>query len=166
MRIGSGYDIHALVAERPLVLGGVTIPHHKGLLGHSDADALTHAVCDAVLGALGLGDLGRHFPDTDPAYAGANSLDLLRHVTGLMAGQGYRIGNVDATIIAQSPKMAPHIERMAHNLAAALATSDGRVNIKATTHEKLGSLGREEGIAVQAVCLLEPNSPTPMGISG
>lgn len=161
MRIGCGYDVHALVTGRPLVLGGVTIPHSHGLAGHSDADALAHAVADAVLGALGLGDIGRHFPDTDPAYAGADSLALLRHVARLMVDAGFRVGNVDATVIAQAPRLAPHVAAMGANLAGALGCPAERVNVKATTHEKLGCLGRGEGIAVQAVCLLEPHgAPT------
>ena len=155
MRIGSGYDIHPLVTGRPLVLGGVTIPHSHGLAGHSDADALVHAVCDAILGALGKGDIGRHFPDTDPAYKGADSLTLLAHVTNLMESAGYRIGNVDATIIAQSPRMAPHIDAMRTNLATTMGCPVADVNVKATTHEKLGALGRAEGIAVQVSCLLK-----------
>jgi len=155
VRIGNGYDVHRLVPERRLVLGGVDIPHDRGLAGHSDADALTHAVCDAVLGALGEGDLGRHFPDTDPTYKDADSLDLLRHVAGLMNTGGYRIGNVDATVIAQAPKLAPHVAAMEANLAAALGCGPERVNVKATTHERLGTLGRAEGIAALATCLLE-----------
>jgi len=160
VRIGNGYDIHALVPNRPLILGGVTIPHSHGLDGHSDADALTHAVCDAILGAIGQGDIGRHFPDTDPTYKGADSLTLLAHVANLMAQDGYKIGNVDATIIAQQPKMAPHVAAMGDNLAKVLACDTGRINIKATTHEKMGCLGRGEGIAVQAVCLLEETTDT------
>lgn len=155
MRIGNGYDVHRLVPERRLVLGGVHIPHDRGLAGHSDADALTHAVCDAVLGALGEGDLGRHFPDTDPTYKDADSLDLLRHVAGLMSAGGYRIGNLDATVIAQAPKLAPHVAAMEANLAAVLGCGPERVNVKATTHERLGTLGRAEGIATLATCLLE-----------
>ncbi|MFQ5508872.1 MAG: 2-C-methyl-D-erythritol 2,4-cyclodiphosphate synthase [Leptospirillia bacterium] len=154
MRIGIGYDVHALVLGRPLVLGGVTIPHDKGLDGHSDADALAHAVADAVLGALGLGDIGRHFPDTDPAYRGADSMELLARVAEKITAAGYRVGNVDATVIAQSPKLAPHVADMEKRLATALGCAAECVNIKATTHEKLGSLGRGEGIAAQAVCLL------------
>lgn len=160
MRIGNGYDVHALVPGRPLILGGVTIPHSHGLDGHSDADALIHAICDAILGALALGDIGRHFPDTDPAYKGANSLTLLAHVVQLMTDAGYQIGNVDATIIAQAPKMAPHIQAMGDNLARVLGCDGTRVNVKATTHEKMGCLGRGEGIAVQAVCLLEDRNRT------
>ncbi len=155
MKIGNGYDIHPLVTGRPLVLGGVTIPHSHGLAGHSDADALVHAICDAILGALGLGDIGRHFPDTDPAYKGADSLTLLAHVTRLMADADHQIGNVDATIIAQAPKMAPYIDAMKANLARTMGCAPAQVNVKATTHEKLGALGRAEGIAVQAVCLLK-----------
>lgn len=156
MRIGCGYDIHPLVSGRPLVLGGVTVPHDRGLAGHSDADALTHALCDALLGALGRGDIGSHFPDTDPAYAGADSLTLLRRVVDHMRADGYQVENVDTVIIAQSPKLAPHIPAMRDNLARALNCPPGRVNVKATTHEKLGTLGRGEGIAAQAVCLLAP----------
>jgi len=154
LRIGFGYDVHALVPGRPLVLGGVTIPHPTGLAGHSDADALAHAVADAVLGALGLGDLGRHFPDTDSGLAGADSLGLLERVAGLMRREGFRVGNVDAVIIAQAPRMAPHVTGMRANLARSLGCAPELVNVKATTHEGLGSLGRQEGIAAQAVCLL------------
>jgi 2-C-methyl-D-erythritol 2,4-cyclodiphosphate synthase len=136
-------------------LGGVTIPHSHGLDGHSDADALIHAICDAILGALALGDIGRHFPDMDPTYKGADSLTLLAHVVQLMTDAGYQIGNVDATIIAQAPKMAPHISEMGDNLARVLGCDNTCVNVKATTHEKMGCLGRGEGIAVQAVCLLK-----------
>jgi 2-C-methyl-D-erythritol 2,4-cyclodiphosphate synthase len=154
LRIGIGYDIHALAPGRPLVLGGVTIPHPTGLTGHSDADALAHAVADAVLGALGLGDIGRHFPDTDPEHAGADSLGLLARVAGMMRERGFRVNNVDALIIAQAPRMAPHVGGMQANLARALGCGADRVNVKATTHEGLGALGRNEGIAAQAVCLL------------
>jgi 2-C-methyl-D-erythritol 2,4-cyclodiphosphate synthase len=154
VRIGFGYDIHALAPGRPLVLGGVSIPHPAGLAGHSDADALAHAVADAVLGALGLGDIGTHFPDTDPAYADADSLGLLAQVAGMMRQQGFRVGNVDALIIAQAPRMAPHVEAMRSNLARSLGCGAEQVNVKATTHEGLGTLGRQEGIAAQAVCLL------------
>jgi 2-C-methyl-D-erythritol 2,4-cyclodiphosphate synthase len=155
MRIGQGYDVHALVAGRPLIIGGVTIRHDKGLAGHSDADVLLHAVTDALLGAAALGDIGRHFPDTDPAYAGADSRALLRHVATLLARERYRIVNVDATIIAQAPKMAPHIPAMIANIAADLGVRAGQVNVKAKTNELLGFLGRGEGIAAQAVALLE-----------
>ncbi len=155
MRIGHGYDVHRLVEERRLILGGVEVPHVLGLLGHSDADVLTHAVMDALLGAAGLGDIGRHFPDTDPAYAGADSLKLLDHVVELLEAQGWKVGNVDATILAQRPKLAPHLEQMRENLAARMKVEPGQVNVKATTEEKLGFTGAEEGIAAHAVCLLE-----------
>ena len=154
MRIGHGYDVHALVADRPLILGGVEIPYKLGLLGHSDADVLIHAVCDAILGALGLGDIGQHFPDTDEQYKGADSLTLLRHVVGLMSDSGFQIGNVDTTIIAQAPKLAEFLPTMQANLSAALRCDVSRVNIKATTTEKLGFCGRGEGIAAHAVTLL------------
>ncbi len=155
MRIGHGYDVHRLVEGRKLILGGVDIPHTTGLLGHSDADVLTHAVMDAILGALGQGDIGRHFPDNDPAYAGADSLKLAASIVPLMDQAGFRIGNIDATVIAQAPKLAPHIEQMRTNLAAALGTTPDRVNVKATTEEKLGFTGEKLGIAAHAVCLLE-----------
>ena len=154
MRIGTGYDVHALVAGRPLVLGGVTIAHAKGLAGHSDADVLLHAIADALLGALALGDLGAHFPDTDARWKGADSRALLRHVHGLVAARGYAIGNVDATIVAQAPKLAPHVPAMRANVAADLGCDIGRISIKATTTERLGFAGREEGIAAEAVVLL------------
>lgn len=153
-RIGQGYDCHALVEGRPLILGGVTIPHAKGLLGHSDADALLHAITDALFGAAALGDIGRHFPDTDPAFAGADSRVLLREAAKRINEAGYAIGNVDATIIAQRPKMAPHIALMVANIAEDLGIAVGQVNIKAKTNEKLGYLGREEGIATEAIALL------------
>ncbi|MBR7185669.1 MAG: 2-C-methyl-D-erythritol 2,4-cyclodiphosphate synthase [Clostridia bacterium] len=155
MRIGHGYDVHRLVEGRRLILGGVEIPHITGLLGHSDADVLTHAVMDVILGALGQGDIGRHFPDTDPAYAGADSLKLAAAVAAIMHEAGYRIGNIDATVIAQAPKLAPHIAQMRCNLAAALGTTADRINVKATTEEKLGFTGEKLGIAAHAVCLLE-----------
>lgn len=155
MRIGHGYDAHRLVEGRRLILGGVEVPHVLGLLGHSDADVLTHAVMDALLGAAGLGDIGRHFPDTDPAYAGADSLKLLDHVVELLEAQGWQVGNVDATILAQRPKLAPYLERMQENLSARMKVELGQVNVKATTEEKLGFTGAEEGIAAHAVCLLE-----------
>lgn len=161
MRIGFGYDIHPLAPGRPLVLGGVTVPHPEGLAGHSDADALAHAVADAVLGALGLGDLGRHFPDTDPAWRGADSLRLLEAVAGRMRERGYRVGNVDTLVVAEAPRLAPHTAAMGANLARALGCAAERVNVKATTHEGLGALGRREGIAAQAVCLLERSGDTP-----
>ena len=155
MRIGQGFDVHALVAGRKLIIGGVDIPYHLGLLGHSDADVLLHAICDALLGACALGDIGRHFPDTDPRYKGIDSRQLLRHVMNLVKGQGYRVVNLDATIIAQAPKMAPHIPTMVAYIAAALGVDNAAVNVKATTTENLGFTGRGEGIAAQAICLLE-----------
>ena len=154
MRVGMGYDVHRLTEERKLILGGVEIPWEKGLLGHSDADVLVHAVMDALLGAAALGDVGKHFPDTDPAYKGISSILLLRHVTELLKKNGYAIGNVDATIIAQKPKMAPHILKMRENMAEAMGISIDCLNVKATTEEGLGFTGREDGIAAQAVCLL------------
>lgn len=153
MRIGQGFDVHALVAGRKLVVGGVAIPHDKGLAGHSDADVLLHAICDALLGAAALGDLGRHFPDTDPAYRGADSRALLRAVRVLL--RAYRIVNVDATIIAQAPRMAPHVAAMIANIAADLGIAPAAVSVKATTTEGLGFSGRGEGIAAQAVALIE-----------
>ena len=155
MRIGHGYDVHRLVEGRKLILGGVDIPWEKGLLAHSDADVLTHAVMDALLGAAGLGDIGRHFPDTDPAYAGAASLVLLDHVTALLRERGWKVDNVDATILAQRPKLAPHIRKMGENLAAHMGVAPDHVNVKATTEEGLGFTGAGEGIAAHAVCLLE-----------
>ena len=154
MRIGQGYDVHKLVPDRELILGGVTIPYEKGLLGHSDADVLVHAVMDALLGAAALGDIGQHFPDTDPAYEGASSIELLKKVGKLLQERGYVIENIDATIIAQKPKMAPHIPQMRANMAKAMGIDESQLNIKATTEEKLGFTGREEGIASQAICLL------------
>lgn len=153
-RIGQGYDCHALVADRKLVIGGVTIPHPTGLLGHSDADVLLHAITDAILGAAGLGDIGRHFPDTDMRFSGADSRTLLREAAARVCAAGYDIGNVDATIIAQAPRMAPHIEAMVAHVAHDLALPVGQVNIKAKTNERLGYLGREEGIAAEAVALV------------
>ena len=153
-RIGQGYDCHALVPGRKLILGGVTIPHRSGLLGHSDADALLHAITDALFGAAALGDIGRHFSDTDARFAGADSRALLREAVARVAAAGYAIANVDATVIAQAPKMAPHIAQMVANIAADLGVEMGQVNIKAKTNEKLGYLGREEGIAAEAVALL------------
>ena len=155
MRIGHGYDVHRLAEGRKLILGGVDIPWEKGLLGHSDADVLTHAVMDALLGAAGLGDIGQHFPDTDPAYAGADSLKLLEHVTGLLKERGFAVGNVDATILAQRPKLAPHIPRMRDNLAQAMGIDPGRVNVKATTEEGLGFTGSGEGMAAHGVAMIE-----------
>jgi 2-C-methyl-D-erythritol 2,4-cyclodiphosphate synthase len=153
-RIGQGYDCHALVPGRALIIGGVTIAHATGLLGHSDADVLLHAITDAILGAAGLGDIGRHFPDTDARFSGADSRALLREAARRVAEAGYRVGNVDATIVAQAPKMAPHIAQMIENLAADLGVDAGCVNLKAKTSEKLGFVGREEGIAADAVALL------------
>ena len=154
MRVGQGFDVHALVAGRKLVIGGVDIPNEKGLYGHSDADVLLHALCDALLGAAALGDIGRHFPDTDSRYKNADSRMLLREVSRMVQEAGYRIVNLDATIIAQAPKMAPHIPVMANNIAADLGLSRGQVNIKATSTEGLGYTGRGEGIAAEAVVLL------------
>jgi 2-C-methyl-D-erythritol 2,4-cyclodiphosphate synthase len=154
MRIGQGFDVHQLVAGRKLIMGGVDIPYEKGLLGHSDADVLLHAVCDAILGAAALGDIGKHFSDTDAKYKDIDSRVLLRVVAGKIKEAGYRVGNVDATIIAQAPKMAPHIPQMIANIAADLGIEAGAVNVKATTTEHLGYTGRGEGIAAQAVALL------------
>jgi 2-C-methyl-D-erythritol 2,4-cyclodiphosphate synthase len=154
MRIGHGFDTHALVAGRRLVIGGVAIPHEKGLAGHSDADVLIHAVCDALLGAAGLGDIGSHFPDSDPRYKDIDSRRLLREVARLLRERGLNAANVDATIIAQAPKMAPHIPAMRANLAADLGVAPDAVNVKAKTTEKLGFVGRGEGIAAEAVALL------------
>jgi 2-C-methyl-D-erythritol 2,4-cyclodiphosphate synthase len=153
-RIGQGYDCHALVPGRKLIIGGVDIPHPTGLLGHSDADVLLHAITDALIGAAGLGDIGKHFPDTDPQFSGADSRALLREAARRVREAGYAVGNVDATIIAQKPKMAPHIPQMVAHVAAELDIAPQQVNIKAKTNEKLGYLGREEGIAAEAVMLL------------
>ena len=155
MRIGHGYDVHRLVEGRRLVLGGVEIPWEKGLLGHSDADVLTHAVMDALLGAAALGDIGKLFPDSDPAYEGADSLVLLRRVTGVLAEHGYQIGNVDATVLAQRPKLAPHIPAMREKLAGAMGIDPEQVSVKATTEEGLGFTGAGEGVAAHAVALIE-----------
>ena len=154
MRIGHGYDVHKLVPDRDLILGGVKIPFALGLLGHSDADVLLHAVSDALLGAAGLGDIGRHFPDTDPQYKGADSLELLRIVGQKVAAAGYRISNIDVTMIAQRPKLKPHIPQMRANIAKVLGLDESRVNVKATTEEKLGFTGEKLGISAHAVCLL------------
>ena len=156
MRIGHGYDVHKLVMGRRLILGGVDISWERGLLGHSDADVLTHAVMDALLGAAGLGDIGKHFPDTDPAYAGADSLALLKHVVGLLTQAGWQVSNVDATILAQKPKLAPYIPTMRENLARCMEVAPEQVNVKATTEEGLGFTGAGEGMAAHAVCLLQP----------
>ena len=155
MRIGHGYDVHKVVEGRDLILGGVKIPHEVGLLGHSDADVLLHAVSDALLGAAGLGDIGKHFPDTDPQYKGADSLKLLQIVGEKVAEAGYRISNIDVTMIAQRPKLRPHIAQMEQNIANALNLDVSRVNVKATTEERLGFTGEELGMACHAVCLLE-----------
>lgn len=155
MRAGIGYDVHKLTEGRKLIMGGVEIPHEKGLLGHSDADVLVHAVMDALLGASALGDIGKHFPDTDPAYKGISSLKLLGHVADLLRGNGFTISNIDATIIAQKPKMAPHIPQMRKNMAEVLGIPLSRLNVKATTEEGLGFTGSGEGISSQAICLLE-----------
>lgn len=155
MRIGHGYDVHRLVEGRDLILGGVKIPYEKGLLGHSDADVLLHAVSDALLGAAGLGDIGRHFPDTDPQYKGADSLELLRQVYRKISEKGYRVGNIDVTMIAQRPKLKDYIPQMQANIAAAVEAAPDRVNVKATTEEKLGFTGTGEGMSCHAVCLLE-----------
>ena len=156
MRIGMGYDVHRLVEDRKLILGGVEIPYEKGLLGHSDADVLVHAIMDALLGAAALGDIGKHFPDTDPAYKGISSIRLLEHVGKLLEEQNYVVGNIDATIIAQRPKMAPHIPQMRANVAKALQIEESQINIKATTEEGLGFTGTGEGISSQAICALIP----------
>jgi 2-C-methyl-D-erythritol 2,4-cyclodiphosphate synthase len=155
IRIGHGYDVHQLVAGRDLILGGIKIPHNKGLHGHSDADVLIHAICDACLGAAGLGDIGRHFPDTDPQYKNIDSRNLLRKVKEVLAERGWKIANIDSTIVAQAPRIAPHLPRMIQNIATDLGITPESVNIKATTTEKLGFAGREEGIAAHAVVLLE-----------
>lgn len=155
MKIGIGYDVHKLVEGRDLIIGGVKIPHATGLLGHSDADVLTHAVIDSIFGALGVGDLGRHFPDTDPKYKGADSLMLMKYSHDLMNEMGFEIGNIDCIIIAQAPKMAPHLDEMKKNFARVLETDERNINIKATTEEGLGFTGKKEGIASQAICLLK-----------
>jgi len=155
IKVGIGYDVHQLAANRKLILGGVEIPHEVGLLGHSDADVLTHAIMDALLGAVGLGDIGRHFPDTDPAYRGISSLKLLEHVMGLIREKGYTVGNVDAVIAAQRPKLLPFMTSMKSALGPILGLEEEDLNLKATTTERLGFEGREEGISVTAVCLLE-----------
>lgn len=154
MRIGTGYDVHRLEEGLPLWIGGVRIPHTHGLVGHSDADVLLHAICDALLGAAALGDIGKHFPDTDPAYKGISSLRLLAHTGELLRQKGFGIANIDSTIVAQQPKMAPHIEQMRHNIADTLGIDIGTVSVKATTTEHLGFEGRKEGISAQAVALL------------
>lgn len=155
MRIGMGYDVHRLVEERKLIMGGVEIPYEKGLLGHSDADVLLHAIIDSILGAAALGDIGKHFPDTDESFRGISSLMLLKEVGKLLRKNGYEIENIDSTIIAQKPKMAPHIQAMVKNIAEALNIDENRVNVKATTEEGLGFTGRCEGISSQSICLLK-----------
>ena len=154
MRVGLGYDVHKLVEGRDLIIGGVTIPHTLGLLGHSDADVLLHAIMDALLGAAGLGDIGKHFPDTDPAYKGISSIKLMEHVAALIEEKGYVVENIDATIIAQKPKMRPYIPQMEENIAKAMNISVDQINVKATTEEGLGFTGTEQGISSQAICLL------------
>ena len=167
MRVGIGYDVHRLVEGRKLILGGVEIPHTLGLLGHSDSDVLLHAIMDALLGAAALGDIGQHFPDTDPAYEGADSLQLLAHVGSLINQEGYAIENIDATVIAQKPKIAPHIGKMRENIADTLHLELSQVNVKATTEERLGFTGREEGISSQAICALTGlfDASTPIAAS-
>lgn len=154
MRVGLGYDVHKLVKGRKLIIGGVDVPHETGLLGHSDADVLVHAVMDSILGALALGDIGKHFPDTDEKYKGSDSIKLLEFVYNLIRGKGYVIGNIDCTIIAQSPKMVPYIEKMRNNISKALNTDINNINVKATTEEGLGFTGAKQGIAAQSICLL------------
>ncbi len=154
MRVGMGYDVHRLVEDRKLIIGGVEIPHEKGLLGHSDADVLTHAVMDSILGAMAMGDIGKHFPDTDQKFKGADSLKLMEHVYEIMKEEGYVLGNIDCTIIAQAPRMAPHIPQMRENFARIMHTDIKNINVKATTEEKLGFTGSGEGISAQSICLL------------
>jgi 2-C-methyl-D-erythritol 2,4-cyclodiphosphate synthase len=154
IRIGQGFDVHQLVPGRKCILGGVDIPHHVGLLGHSDADALLHAICDALLGALALGDIGKHFPDTDPRFKGIDSRELLRHTAALIRERGWQVVNVDCTVMAQAPRIGPHAAKMIENIASDIGIAQDCVSVKATTTEKLGFVGREEGIAVSAVCLL------------
>ncbi len=154
IRIGQGFDVHALVAGRKCIIGGIDIPHDKGLDGHSDADVLLHAICDALLGAAGLGDIGKHFPPTDIRYKGADSRALLRHVVALLHEQQYRVGNIDATVICEAPKLSPHTAQMCANIAADCLVAISQINVKATTTEKLGFTGRGEGIAAEAVCTI------------
>lgn len=157
MRIGHGFDVHALVVGRKLIIGGVTLDYPRGLLGHSDADVLLHAICDALLGAAALGDIGKHFPDSDARYKGIDSRELLKQVGALITAKGFQVGNIDATIIAEAPRMAPHIAAMVANIASDLGVNISQINVKATTTEKLGFTGRGEGIAAEAVCLLLPS---------
>lgn len=166
MRVGMGYDVHKLVEGRDLILGGVKVPHTLGLLGHSDADVLLHAIMDALLGAAALGDIGKHFPDTDPAYKGISSMKLLEQVAGLLEEKGYVIDNIDATIIAQKPKLRPYIEQMEQNIAKTLGIAREQVNVKATTEEGLGFSGREEGIASQAICMLSGYFEASVAVGG
>ena len=161
MRIGHGFDVHRLVPDRPLILGGVNVPWQLGLLGHSDADVLLHAICDAMLGALGLGDIGKHFPDSDPAYKGIDSMRLLEQVTSLAAQHGFAVANLDATVVAEQPRLAPHIPAMVARIAAGCRVEAGRINVKATTTEQLGYTGRGEGIAAHAVVLMERSGSAP-----
>lgn len=160
-RVGHGYDVHRLAAGRKLIIGGVEIPHSLGLLGHSDADVLTHAIMDAMLGALALGDIGQHFPDTDPRFAGADSIRLLMHVNAIIQQKGWEVGNIDATVLAQAPKLAPHIVKMRKRIAEAIGAELDQISIKATTEEKLGFTGNQEGIAAHSVVLLT-RIPSPM----
>ena len=166
MRVGMGYDVHKLVEGRDLILGGVKIPHTLGLLGHSDADVLLHAIMDALLGAAALGDIGKHFPDTDPQYKGISSIKLLEHVAKLIEEKGYIVENIDATIIAQKPKMRPYIEEMEKNIAAALHIDVSQINVKASTEEGLGFTGTEEGISSQAICMLNGFYESSMVVGG
>ncbi len=166
MRVGMGYDVHRLVEGRDLVMGGVNIPYEKGLLGHSDADVLLHAIMDALLGAAALGDIGKHFPDSDPAYKGISSILLLEKVGELLTGEGYFVGNIDATIIAQAPKMRPYIDQMRENIAKALDVDVSCINVKATTEEGLGFTGTGEGISAQAICMLTSPADLPFGQVG
>jgi 2-C-methyl-D-erythritol 2,4-cyclodiphosphate synthase len=168
MRVGLGYDVHKLVEGRDLILGGVKVPHTLGLLGHSDADVLVHAIMDALLGAAAMGDIGKHFPDTDPTYKGADSMKLMAHVKELIEEKGYVIDNIDATIIAQKPKLRPFIEEMETNIAAVLGIEKDQINVKATTEERLGFTGREEGMAAQAICSLSTlyEASMPVGCNG
>ena len=168
MRVGLGYDVHKLVEDRDLILGGVKVPHELGLLGHSDADVLVHAIMDALLGAAALGDIGKHFPDTDMAYKGANSMKLMERVRELIEEKGYVIENIDATIIAQRPKLRPYIDQMEENIASVLRIERDQINVKATTEERLGFTGREEGMAAQAICSLATlyEASMPVGCEG
>lgn len=166
MRVGMGYDVHKLVEGRPLILGGVNVPHTLGLLGHSDADVLLHAIMDALLGAAALGDIGKHFPDTDPAYKGISSLKLLSHVGELLTEKGYIIENIDATVIAQKPKLRPYIDEMEANIAKTLGISVEQINVKATTEEGLGFTGTQEGISSQAICMLTGFYEGSMSVGG